>query len=419
MVGQMRFETMAKKLEINVLVSRIVIALALIAFLTIAIWLNLAVRSEQQFSLLAQSFLHGRLDFLEPPDGGWDDTTPYGGRYYWPLGPAPAVLLMPFELVGSWLGKTFYQGYLQIGLVLAVLVVIFLTARRIGYDRTDATYAAFAFCFASSFLGVALWPWSWYFAQVITCVALFLAVLEMTGQRRPLIIGTLFAVCLGTRATAALGLFWFIGEVALTPGASKSERMRSIAIATLPCAIVLGVLLLYNYARFGNALEQGYAAQIIPDIASNARSIGIFSLRHVPTNLYALVLKSPVPILSGNETTELKSPFFAANPWGMSVFVTSPWLARLFGFRYNDRTSRVILGTVIIVAVPILSYYAVGFRQFGYRYSLDFLPLLFYLLLRNYHAQRERLSAPFKIVIIVSAIWDLNLFAGHYLWHLT
>src|SRR3954469_17453287 len=170
---------MSEKREIHVLVSRIVIALALVAFLAIGFWSNLTIGGEQQFSSLAQSFLHGRVDFLEPPGGSWDDTTPYAGRYCWPLGPAPAGLLMPFELVGSWIGTTFYQRYLQGVLVLLVLALVFRTARRIGYDATDAAYAAFGFCFASAFLGVAFWPWSWYFAHVITCVALFMAVLEM------------------------------------------------------------------------------------------------------------------------------------------------------------------------------------------------------------------------------------------------
>ncbi len=410
---------MSEKRENHVLISRIVIALALIAFLAVTVWLNLTVRSEQQFSFLAQSFCHGRLDFLEPPGGNWDDTTPYGGRYYWPLGPAPAVLLMPFQLVCSWMGQTFYQGYLQIGLVLAVFVTVFRIARQLGYASTDSAYAAFGFCFSSAFLGVALWPWSWYFAQVITCVALLAAILEMGGKRRPVVIGILCAVCLATRATAALALLWFIGEVALAPGKATSQKLRAIAIAILPCLIVLSLLLLYNYARFGNAFEQGYRDQIIPDIASNARNIGILNLRHVPMNLYALLLAAPVPILAASSTLVLKAPFFAANPWGMSMFVTSPWLARLFSLRCSDRTSRLILGTVIIIALPILCYYAVGFRQFGYRYSLDFLPLLFYLLLRNYRAHRECLSIPFKLVIVGSAIWNLNLFAGHYLWGLT
>jgi hypothetical protein len=410
---------MSKKLENPALISRIIIALALIAFLAITFRFDTTARSEQQFTFLAKSFLHGRLDFLQPPDGVWDDTTPQGDRYYWPLGPAPAVLLMPFELVSSWFGKTFYSGYLQFGLVVAALVIIFGVVRRIGYDRTDATYAAFGFCFSTAFLGVAFWPWSWYLAHVVTCVACFGAILEMLGKRRPWLIGTMFAVCLATRATAALGLLWFVGEVALAPGRTKAEKVRSIGIAALPGVVTLALLLLYNYARFGSPFEQGYADQIIPESAARARDSGIFGLRHAPGNLYALLLASPVPILSGGGLTMLKPPFVAANPWGMSIFVTSPWFVRLLSFRYNDRSSRLIWATVIIIAVPVLCYYAVGYRQFGYRYSLDFLPFLFYLLLRHYRAQREKLSVSFKAVIVVCAIWNLNLFLGHYLWRLT
>src|ERR1051325_1371699 len=378
----------------------IVIWLATIGFVAIMVWLNLSVRTEQQFSLLAQSFLHGRLDFLEAPGGIWDDTTPHGDRHYWPLGPFPALLLMPFQFLSGVFGKTFYQGYLQIFLVIAVLMLSFRIARRIGYDATDSAYSAFGFSFATAFLGVSVWPWSWYFAQVVASVALFLAVLEMIGRRRPLIIGILFAICLATRATAALGLLWFIGEVALAPGQPGSRKVLSISMSIFPCAIVLGFLLLYNYARFGNPLEQGYANQIIPETASNVRSIGIFSFRHLPANLYALFLASPVPLFREDGIAVLRPPFFAANPWGMSVFVTAPWLLCLFGLCYRDLTSRLILGTIVIIAVPLLFYYGVGYRQFGYRYSLDFLPLGFYLFLRNYREQRGGFSVPLKTAIL-------------------
>ena len=103
----------------------------------------------------------------------------------------------------------------------------------------------------------------------------------------------------------------------------------------------------------------------------------------------------------------------------MNIFVTAPWLLCLFGLRYRDTTSRLILLTVIVIALPILLYYGVGYRQFGYRYSLDFLPFVWFAVFRNYREQRGGLSLILKIAILVSAIWDFNLFAGHYLWHLT
>ena len=189
-----------------------VILLALTVFLTLTVRFNFTISGAQHFSRLAQSFLHGGLAFNTPPDGIWDDTTPYAGKNYWPLGPFPAVLLMPFQFLAGLVGIFFYQGYLQSVLVGLLLVLVFLVARRTGFDPEDAAYLAFGFVFSTACLGVAFWPWSWYFSQVIACVLIFAAIAEMTGKRRPVVIGILFALCLATRATAALGLCWFIGE---------------------------------------------------------------------------------------------------------------------------------------------------------------------------------------------------------------
>jgi len=75
-----------------------------------------------------------------------------------------------------------------------------------------------------------------------------------------------------------------------------------------------------------------------------------------------------------------------------------------------------ILLTVILIALPILFYYGIGFRQFGYRYSLDFLPFLYYLFMRNRYEQRNRLTPGFKALVLASAVCNLYLFAGHFLW---
>lgn len=395
-----------------------VLILALVAFLTITVRLNLTIRGAEHFSLLARSFLQGHVALTDSADSTWADTTAHEGKHYWPLGPFPAVLLMPFQFAAGLAGGFFYQGYLQIVLVGVLLALVFRVARRTGFDWEDAGYLAFGFAFSTAFLGVALWPWSWYFSQVVTCALIFAAIAEMAGKRRALVIGTLFALCLATRATAALGLIWFVGEILLADKSGK-EKLRALAACALPCVVVLGLLLLYNYARFDNALEQGYANQIVPEHAASARSIGIFSVHHVPGNLYRLFLAGPVPITRDDSAFVLTYPFVAANPWGMNLLITAPCFLLLAGLTYRDATSRVLLLTIFVTALPILFYYGIGYRQFGYRYSLDFLPLLYYLLLRNYRMQRGELTPAFKMVIVVSALWNLHLFAGHFLWHLT
>jgi hypothetical protein len=98
----------------------------------------------------------------------------------------------------------------------------------------------------------------------------------------------------------------------------------------------------------------------------------------------------------------------------MSIFITSPCFIYLFTLKLRDKLSLIILSTVTITAIPILLYYGVGFRQFGYRYSLDFLPLLYFLLMRNYYYQKGNLSSAFKVLVLASAFLNLYIFSYYY-----
>jgi hypothetical protein len=391
--------------------SRALVLLLAAGLLALTVLLNLAVESEQQFSHLARAFLSGQLHFLEMP-GTWADTVPSGDRNFWPLGPLPAVLLMPFVFVADLLGVFFFQGYLQPVLVLAVFLLAFRIAERIGYHREDALVAAFGFTFATAFLGVALWPWAWYFAQVISVCLLLLAIHEFTGRCRWWLLGIIFGLLLMTRVTAALGAVW----VGLHLLLSREEgRWKSLAKVLVPCVVAVVLLLLYNGARFDSPLEQGYTRQLVPEHAARARDLGVFSPRHVPGNLYHLLLATPDAVKRDETPRALEFPWVRANPWGMSLFITSPCFFWLFGLGFRDRTSRLLLITVATIAVPILLYYGVGYRQFGYRYSLDFLPLLYFLLIRNHHAKHGALTPGLRWVLVGSALTNLYLFAAYFL----
>ena len=400
-----------KRGRARALVSSTLLALSLAGFLTVTVWLNTHVRGEEQFAFLGQSFLHGDLGFQQMP-GSWADTSPNHGQYYWPLGPFPAVVLMPFELVAGAFGAFFYQGYLQPLFVFTVLFIVYRIARVTGYGVEDAAYLALGFGFATAFLGVAVWPWAWYFSQVITCLLVFAAIAEMITRRRPWVLGVLFALVLATRVTAALGVLWCIAEILWTRDAWR-KKLGSLVAISLPILVMAALLMVYNHARFGDPFNQGYAEQIIPPNTAENRALGIFSLRHIPRNLYVLLLEVPNPVPRRPSALALTFPYVVANPGGMSLWVTSPCFLYLLGLRHRDRTSRLLWLTSFLIAVPLLLYYGIGGRQFGYRYALDFLPFLYYLLLRNYRQQRGDLTAGFKAVVLGSAVWNLYLFAGN------
>ena len=384
-----------------------------VGLFAVTLILDLSVTGEQQFVHLARSFLAGELHFLEKP-GSWADTVPFEGRHYWPLGPAPALLLVPFVWAADPVGFPFRQGHLQPLLVALALLLCFRIARQTGYSRDDSVCLALGFTYATAFLGVAMWPWGWYFSHVLTGVLVLATICEFTGRRRYWLLGLLCGLTLATRFTASFGIGWIALHL-LLDRERREARWKALACLLLPYLTALALLLGYNEARFGNPFEQGYATQLIPPHATKARDYGLFSLVHLPGNLYYFLLAAPVPVLRDGLSRVLTFPWVAGNPWGMSVLVTSPCLLFLLGLRFRDRTSRLLLLTSAAIAAPLLLYYGVGFRQYGYRYSLDFLPFLYYLLLRNYREQRGELSDRFRATVLVSAATNLYLFAGHFL----
>jgi hypothetical protein len=368
----------------------------------LVICFNLATSENQQFSYLAESFLQGKSYFLSLPNFGHDSVL-FNGKYYWPLGPFPALLLLPFVFVFRLFNVFFFQGYLQVFLFAGVFYSFLMIARRLGYSRDDAGFLALAFCFASVFLGVGMYAVSWGFAQVVAVLLLALALLEYLGSRRLWLIGTLMALASVTRFTAGLNVVFFLMVVFLENNTLRAKLSAGFSLV-MPMLIGFAALALYNDARFGNWMEQGYSLQSLASAAARARSYGVMSLMHVPGNLFYFLFAGPLPITFDDGSQVLKFPYVKANPWGMSIFLTSPYFVYLFRIKYDDLISKSLLISSAVVAFPIFLYYGIGYFQFGYRYSLDFLPLLFFLLMRNYRNDHPQLSSGFKKMILVTAV---------------
>ena len=362
----------------------------------------------QQYSLLAESFLDGRLD-VRPDRSAHDEPTHREGARYVPMGPAPAVLLVPFVAAGRALGFFFRQGYLAPFLTAGVLWLAWRLALRLGHRREDAFLLAFAYVFGSAYLGQAALPISNFFAHVVVTVLLFAALLEQEGRQRPLWIGALLAAALATRFTAGVGLLYFAARAALGPG-TLDERARRLAWMALPVVAVGTLLLAYNAARFGDPFDTGYAAQAVPDpLQHAARSYGLTSLRHLPGNLYYMLLSLPIPVFAEGTVSVFTAPWFRPNPWGMSVFVTSPWLAYLFALRRPDRRTGLLLATAAVVAAPLLLTWSMGYAQYGYRFALDFMPFVWTALVVGLRTRFGGVPLGFRVAVVFAALLNAYL----------
>lgn len=384
----------------------------IVALFVVTACFNLYVSDNQQFSYLAESFLHGKTYFLEDHAGSLTDTAPFDGRHYWPLGPFPAVILMPFVFVFDKLNLFFYQGYLQFFIVVGVFYLCTKIARKQGYSLEDARFLAYAFCFSSVFLGTALCPWSWYLAHVVAVFLLFLSIQEYLGRQRLWIIGLLCSLALITRFPAGLNIIFFASEILLS-NRPTWDKAKNVSILFAPFIIGVAVLGVYNYSRFGSWAEQGYSYQVLNQALTQARLYGVLSFVHVPGNLYYFLLSTPLPVTADTLFPVLKFPFVRANPWGMSILITSPYFVYLIFLNYKDLISKLLIANVCIVTATVSLFFGIGYIQFGYRFALDFLPFLFFLLIRNYREQYQKLTPAFKILIIATSLANLYLLITH------
>jgi hypothetical protein len=344
---------------------------------------NWSVSNEQQYVFLASSFLDGQLYFGTLPS--WHDTASYAGRHYWPLGPLPAVIIMPFVFLSRLAGAGFYQGYISLPISLLTGWLCFRLARKCGHSLEESAWLTLAFCGCSSYLGVAMISMSWSLGHVVAVCLVFLSLHEWLGRRRWWLVGYLAGLAASARLTAGLNIMLFIAT-ALFCGKAKTRSTLGLVAGF---AVPLVALALYNFARFNSFIETGYSYQL--------PAPGDFpgtSLANVVSHLRVFLLGTP--------TLSDSFPFVRTNPVGMSVLLISPWLLCLTSISL-DRLNGFALASCGLVLLAVLAWRSTGQLQVGYRFSLDFLPLIIFILARG----DGNMGGKFKTLVLLSFLSSL------------
>jgi hypothetical protein len=93
----------------------------------------------------------------------------------------------------------------------------------------------------------------------------------------------------------------------------------------------------------------------------------------------------------------------STNAIGNSVLLMSPFLTYLAKVSLWDPNNKLIVLDVVVVLFMVLALRSTGFEQIGYRFSLDFLPFVFWLLMRS----QVQLTKPFKWLIFLATAIDV------------
>lgn len=388
---------------------------------------------DNHYAHLADSWLAGQLHHQGHPPGNNDwacydtqekDLCPnnrfrFGDqeRYLWYVSfpPFPAAVILPAVAIFGVDVSDYLFWALLAGLGPALLFMLLRMLRengRSGRTLKEDLMLTALFAFGSVFYFVAVQGTVWFAAHVVCIPLLILYVHFGLDARRPVLAGLMLGCAFLTRPTTAL-LFPFMAfEIlkAVHDGATVDQDAwyrrikpwlagvdwkRAFRIGMLFAApiLVCGAIAMWmNDARFDDPFEFGHTYLQIrwrPRI----ERWGLFNYHYFSKNL--AVFAASTPWLSAHP------PYLTISRHGLALWVTTPAILWALWPKKTTLTTWGLWAAVIPVALLNLCYQNSGWAQFGYRFALDYLPLVFVLIALG---QRR-----FRIGFVVLLLWSIAI----------
>lgn len=342
------------------------------------------------FSPLAHSFLSGRLDIFPKP-GVVSDLSIFNGKWYPYWGPLPALLMMPIQLV---IGRYFPAAYLSIifaGLNMSVAYLILTRLKEEYFPQalslaTRLVIVAFL-AFGTSHLFIATRSGSWFVAQTVSflpvAIGLFILLKKKLTVKDYFFASLFISLSFIGRYSLIMGMILLafrLGDEWLFQKEKFKKILRKGLVSAIPFLFFLSAFCIYNYLRFGNPFDFGFAYTVFDYYYfPTLEEYGPYSWHYAWPNLWRVFFELPQLTLVNNQIA------LNFNHNGMSVFAVSPFFLaafntirkELFHFReFNSRLQIYLWVLVLLQASLLLPLMTMGLNQVGLRYATDFaLPL--------------------------------------------
>ena len=307
--------------------------------------------------------------------------------------PLPAVLMIPQVMLR---GKRASDVTFSIVFAAAVLPLFFSVLRRLPSGRSvaDDLWLTATFAFGSVWFFSAVQGTVWYTAHVVGVFFLLGYVHGAIDARHPILAGLCLALATLARPPCAFAFPLFFFEAwRVSDGNRRAFARRALLIAAPVVTIALAAAA-YNVVRFGAPREFGHSYLDVVQ-QQQVEVHGLFSYHYFARNL--AVAFTLLPELPG-------SPWVRISGHGLAMWFTTPVLVLLLWPKQRPPIHRALWVSVAIVAIPTFFYQNSGWVQFGYRFALDYLPLLILLLAVG----GRKLTIPVKVVIVLGIV--INLF---------
>lgn len=328
------------------------------------------------FVLLGDTILRGQLHLEE--NLSWIEQALYQGRYYIVPPPMPAILMLPVIAVsGLDTNQTiisYFFGALNVSLA-------FWTARCVTKSVKVQIWSAVMFGFGTIHWWVAANGGVWMFSHTISVTFLFIGIILCFKKAFPLWPGLSLGAAYWTRLPTILSFPFFmamyVDEWYQKEGSKSFIRrfkLKPLIIMGSGAALFVVFNMIYNYARFDTIFDRSY--YLIPGILDEVWfQKGIFDVSYIPRHLKIIFLKLP------NFSSEF--PYVTPSWHGLAIWITTP--AFIFAFFAGIR-NRIAIGcwiSIALIAFIDFCHGTWGFTQFGYRFAIDFYPLLFLLTVKG------------------------------------
>jgi len=357
------------------------------------------------YDMLAKGFAQGHLFIDETPP---DDAVLFDGKTYVYSGPVPALFRLPVLML-------FNRGVpsgLMIALFCAGVSTLFIgILRELTSSDEDPSNSTVGILFTVVFIfnGLSLLMVSIpsFHHEAIGAAMLFMTAsvylviraanrgYRMTGGSAVLL-GLSLSGAIGSRfsyvfASAFLGLVLTVGMFRHSGAIPKGKIFRILALPAGISLVTIGLLLAYNYARFGACGEFGltYLRSMYQDYIVH---VGFFRYDHLPHNLWAMFFKLPrfIPefpflqmpayVLKIQSVALMRYGMIIVNELCVSVFILMPvlvlFIVPIVAYRAGSRQINIrnysILATVFALQVLTVAL-TLGSCA---RYCYDFVPIM-------------------------------------------
>jgi hypothetical protein len=349
-------------------------ALAIVAF-GLYWWIGPNQASTDPYLPLADAWLHGRAN-LDGARYTWIELALYHGQWFVPFPPTATVLVLPFVAI---FGQTFDTN-LTSAIVGAIGVwLMWGLLLQLGLRRRTALFLTVTWAVGSEAFWTSSVGGTHLFAETIAATVLIAVLRLALARRAPVLAGFLLAVAVGARLPVVFALPLVVGLYTGLP-----TRLRRPSDEQLTTAIDVGLgmvgpavaIAAYNTIRFGSPLEFGYGLITSRDgesvLAEPWYSHGLMSPLYLPRGLFAMLGR--------------QWDFVDDFPWlhptwaGQAVTFTMPLVLWVVRARLRDPLVAYALGSAALILLVDLLHGETGYAQFGYRFIVDALPILWLVL---------------------------------------